>query len=317
MGAWGWLGCDDCCSVPPEYCNHCVDDEMPFCLELVITDAAMLAVHTCRACDCINGLTINLAYYAACDWRGETEADCDCIHTAWRVVLSKNVSDHYILTVTGGAEFVADLGTNKPNCMTWSNIEAAFSRDLTSACDYSGATATISAKTTGSCPSPQPTDPATVEQLLGSYYCQTCGSNYPAGVYVKLEDLTANPGYEDPCANCDLLNATYYLPRDPDPDDCHLFRYEFPQMICDVESIYVTFEAYPSGGNRTLVVAVRFELTGGISCFIMQSAEGIMPAPCTGSPVISATQQGNCGGIGVSGHCGYWGGDKGQATLWW
>lgn len=293
-----------CCDVPPEFCDFCADDEMPFCLEATISGLVNgiipVAGDDCKACDCLNGETIRLEFNGACAWVGSISVGCMCSSGLSVAVTMTEDGGHYYLNATvagggSGATFQEDLGTEKPDCGAWSGL--ALTRqagDADGSCDLTGMGLSITSRTTGTCPTPWPgNDASTMASLRGATFCSDCGDTYPSGIYLKIENLDNLC-----CGNCTNVNGTYFLEAESDALLCDSFSglccgfsHTFGSPICLITGFSISFWLHTTGGVTYVNMEVRLLKIGGFVVMLVQRL-GEAPIDCSDPLIMGAAAGG-------------------------
>lgn len=130
-------GCEETdCPTPPVLCGHCLDDEKP---QFVLFDVPAMVNDNCVECEAVPSFILEDfgTVGGSCIWQGGWTSPCSGNGALVTLGLSFDGTD-YILDVylrfngppaagsDNGIHWQVNLGPDKPNCLTWSNLQLPF-----------------------------------------------------------------------------------------------------------------------------------------------------------------------------------------------
>jgi hypothetical protein len=241
---------DDCPYCLPG-CNKCEDADAPDCISVTFDGFAALDPPQCYAVDaaCLNA-TFYLAWGGgqSCVWYNGIPVcypSCDLGPISASII---KPADNYILQLSlshAGPTpeeyiFEADLGTDNPNCQSWSDLALTFISSTGATLDTSGVSATVSA---------EDGEENCEQEIVHCGSFTNCGFDSPDTITLTVAGVY-NWHHEHCDNHCDDINRTYTLERS---QSCCVWESSwFDPAYCYVRKVTLAVSGSPSTTTITI-----------------------------------------------------------------
>ncbi len=205
---------ENCFCVGDCPCNNCSENKPPCCLIVTLSG---ITDGTCSFCDITMNRSFACYYTSNCTWVGSIPDCCDDCEDTITVTLTESSGD-YILTVTVGDDiWEVNLGTSKPDCSNWSDLNVPIDTSG-SGCTTGSSSCTVSAS--NNC-TPTP---------IGDSSCDDMPNwlqGVPESMEVVIGGISKKAGHPSSCSTCTVMNDTFVLDFIDHPSFACRWEYDF------------------------------------------------------------------------------------------